>query len=229
MNLYRRPPQWVFWVRRAAVLGVLVVLLMGIVALVSRCGGEEPEPPAQVGQSRPVELRIPAIGLDAEVEREDCRVKDGALNPRSMSKACAYTSPDKPYELPGPGAGDLAVIAGHTGAGVPGVFDALYDSGADASRVSVGDVLYLRTEDSRAAGAWLKYEATDVHAPQKAGLADDASIWGTGPMPGRLLTISCIQPPNLLADAVRNAVVGWQFVTVVPEAEMLADATVTNV
>ncbi|MCG7278925.1 hypothetical protein MHJ95_08005 [Corynebacterium imitans] len=229
MNLDRRPPQWVFWVRRAAVLGVLVVLLMGIVALVSRCGGEEPEPPAHVGQSRPVELRIPAIGLDVMFEAEDCRVKDGALNPRSMTKACAYTSPDKPYELPGPDAGDLAVIAGHTGAGVPGVFDALYDSSAGASRVAVGDVLYLRTEDSRAAGAWLKYEATDVHAPQKAGLADDDSIWGTGPMPGRLLTISCIQPPNLLADSVRNAVVGWQFVAVVPEAEMLTDATVTNV
>lgn len=226
MNLDRRPPQWVFWVRRAAVLGVLVVLLMGVVALVSRCGGGEPELPARVGQSRPVELRIPAIGLDAEFEPEDCRVKDGALNPRSMTKACAYTSPDKPYELPGPDAGDLTVVAGHTGAGVPGVFDALYDSGADASRVSVGDTLYLRTEDS--ADAWLKYEATDVHAPQKAGLADDASIWGTGPMPGRLLTISCIQPPNLLADAMRNAVVGWQFVAVVPEAEMLADATVTN-
>ncbi|OFP35418.1 hypothetical protein [Corynebacterium sp. HMSC071B10] len=227
MNLDRRPPQWVFWVRRAAVLGVLVVLLMGIAALVSRCGGEEPEPSAHVGQSRPVELRIPAIGLDAEFEAEDCRVKGGALNPRSMTKACAYTSPDKPYELPGPGAGDLTVIAGHTGAGVPGVFDALYDSGADVSRVSVGDTLYLRTEDS--ADAWLKYEATDVHAPQKAGLAGDASIWGTGPMPGRLLTISCIQPPNLLADAVRNAVVGWQFVAVVPEAELLNDATVTNV
>lgn len=221
MNLHRRPPQWVFWVRRAAVLGVLVVLLMGIAALLSRCGGEEPEPPAHVGQSRPVELRIPTIGLDAEVEPEDCRVKDGALNPRSMTKACAYTSPDKPYELPGPDAGDLAVIAGHTGAGVPGVFDALYDGGADESRVAVGDVLYVRTEDSRAAGAWLKYEATDVHAPQKAGLKDDPEIWGTGPMPGRLLTISCIQPPNLLADAVRNAVVGWQFVAVVPENEVL--------
>ncbi|SNV83307.1 Uncharacterised protein [Corynebacterium imitans] len=227
MNLDRRPPQWVFWVRRAAVLGVLVVLLMGVVALVSRCGGGEPELPAHVGQSRPVELRIPAIGLEAEFEPEDCRVKDGALNPRSMTKACAYTSPDKPYELPGPDTGDLTVVAGHTGAGVPGVFDALYDSGADASRVSVGDTLYLRTEDS--ADAWLKYEATDVHAPQKAGLADDASIWGTGPMPGRLLTISCIQPSNLLADAVRNAVVGWQFVAIVPEAELLDDATVTNV
>ena len=91
MNLDRRPPQWVFWVRRAAVLGVLVVVLMGIVALVSRCGGNEPEPPAQVGQSRPVELRIPAIGLDAEFETGDCRVKDGALNPRAMTKACVYT------------------------------------------------------------------------------------------------------------------------------------------
>lgn len=220
MSFDRRPPQWVFWVRRVAVLAILTVLLLGVAAVVSRCGGEEPAPQAHVGQSRPVELRIPAIGLDAEVEPEDCRVKDGALNPRSMGKACAYTSPDKPYELPGPGAGDLAVIAGHTGAGVSGVFDALYDGGADESRVAVGDVLFLRTEDSRAAGAWLKYEATDVHAPQKAGLKDDPAIWGTGPMPGRLLTISCIQPPNVLAASVRNAVVGWQFVAVVPEAEV---------
>lgn len=30
-------------------------------------------------------------------------------------------------------------------------------------------------------------------------------------MPGRLLTISCIQPANPLAAAVRNAVVGWQY------------------
>ena len=30
-------------------------------------------------------------------------------------------------------------------------------------------------------------------------------------MPGRLLTISCIQPANPLKAAVRNAVVGWQF------------------
>ncbi|WP_241807368.1 hypothetical protein [Corynebacterium diphtheriae] len=30
-------------------------------------------------------------------------------------------------------------------------------------------------------------------------------------MPGRLLTISCIQPANLLEAAVKNAVVGWQY------------------
>ena len=30
-------------------------------------------------------------------------------------------------------------------------------------------------------------------------------------MPGRLLTISCVQPSNLLANSVRNAVVGWQL------------------
>ena len=216
----RRPrrPQWVYWVRRAMVLAMLVAVLVLPVALLSRCGGGEPGEAGPIGQSRPVEMVVPQIGLRAEFEEGDCRVKDGAINPASMGKACAYTAEGKPYQLPGPGAGDLVVVAGHTGAAVHGVFDGLYDARANAHNVREGDTLYLRTQDSRAAGKWLEYRATDLHNPKKEGLADDASVWGTEPMPGRLLTISCIQPVNPLAAAVRNAVVGWQFAGVVDDA-----------
>ena len=100
------------------------------------------------------------------------------------------------------------VIAGHTGSGVEAVFDKLYDGSADHHTVRAGDVLYLRTEAS--GEAWLKYTATDFHDPVKASLSSDTSIWGDGPTPGRLLTISCIQPP-FYQQSVRNAVVGWQF------------------
>ena len=126
-----------------------------------------------------------------------------------MNKACTYTADDRPYSLPGTTAQDIVVIAGHTGAGVPGVFNNLYDGSANEHKVHLGDKLYVRTANS--GQNWLIYTATDLHDPDKQGLSDDASIWGDGPMPGRLLTISCIQPANPLEPAVRNAVVGWQY------------------
>lgn len=159
--------------------------------------------------SAAVEMFIPAIEVHAEFEDGSCRVKDGALNPETMTKACTYTAADRPYSLPGTNAPDITVIAGHTGAGVPGVFNNLYDGGANKHKVTLRDKLYLRTANS--GDNWLVYSATDMHDPVKEGLAEDTTIWGEGPMPGRLLTISCIQPLNLLEASVRNAVVGWQF------------------
>ncbi|MBX4298587.1 hypothetical protein K4H04_22790, partial [Mycobacterium tuberculosis] len=91
-------------------------------------------------------------------------------------------------------------------AGVSAVFNQLYDGKAQHHNVAPGDSLFMRTEAS--GGDWLKYTATDLHEPDKGALADTPEIWGTGPMPGRLLTISCIQPANPLAGSVRNAVVG---------------------
>lgn len=167
-----------------------------------------------------LEMFIPAIDVHAEFEEGSCRVKDGAINPETMTKACTYTAADRPYSLPGTNAPDISVIAGHTGAGVPGVFNNLYDGGANEHKVALGDKLYLRTANS--GNNWLVYTATDMHDPVKEGLAEDSSIWGEGEMPGRLLTISCIQPLNLLEASVRNAVVGWQYegvTTVTPPAE----------
>lgn len=163
--------------------------------------------------SKAVSMYIPAIDLVAEFEDQPCRVKDGAIDPGTMKEACTFTSESKPYTLPGTNSEDLTVIAGHTGGGVPAVFNDLYDGGADKHLIKEGDLLYVRTENS--GSTWIVYRATDLHAPEKTGLPDSEEIWGTGPMPGRLLTISCVQPANPLAASVRNAVVGWQYEGVV--------------
>ncbi|QPK83018.1 hypothetical protein G7Y29_09260 [Corynebacterium qintianiae] len=207
--------------RRAAALILLAVVVLAAAGLCSRPEpAPEPAPapapsevPETIPQSRPVVLEVPRIGLRAEFEPGDCRVKDGAINPATMRLACAFTAPDRPYELPGTHASDVVVTAGHTGAGVPGVFDSLYDARSNAHTVTLGDALYMRTEAS--GERWLKYVATDLHDPTKDALAEDPAVWGTGATPGRLLTISCIQP--LLSDSVRNAVVGWQFEGVVDD------------
>ena len=164
---------------------------------------------ASIAQGRPVEMVVPVLGLRAGFEGADCRVVDGKIDPKSMDKACALTGEGYPYELPGTNAGDIVVVAGHTGAGVDAVFNKLYDGKTERHTVAEGDTLFVRTETS--GDDWLKYTATDLHDPDKGALASNTEIWGTGPMPGRLLTISCIQPANLLADSVRNAVVGWQL------------------
>lgn len=207
-----------FWIRRAVALALLVLF---IVAIARACSGPEPAPapepattttqaaPTHIDQSRPVEMRIPAVGLTARFETKDCRVVDGAIDPGGLSKACIYTAADKPYELPGSDARDVVVIAGHAAAGVPAVFDKLYNPADEAHTLSPGDTLYLRTEAS--GDAWLTYEVTDLHDPHKTDLARDNAIWGSEPTPGRLLTISCVQPANPFEDSVRNAVIGWQF------------------
>lgn len=211
--------------RGRSVIGPLVVVTLLALVYLWWTGNDQPadepapEPPAAespapqqqapfIADSRPLEMYIPAIGLVADFEPNDCRAHDGTIDPATLDLACAYTSPDRPYALPGSQAEDIVVIAGHTGSGVEAVFDKLYDGSADHHTVRAGDVLYLRTEAS--GEAWLKYTATDFHDPVKASLSSDSSIWGDGPTPGRLLTISCIQPP-FYQQSVRNAVVGWQF------------------
>ena len=206
--------------RGLALAAILAVAVLGIAAAVGlTTGPESPTPPpttevaaepaAVIEPSPAVEISIPSIDVRAGFEDGSCRVKDDKINPDSMREACTYTAEGKPYALPGTDSPDIVVIAGHTGAGVPAVFNNLYDGRANEHKVSIGDKLYLRTENS--GDEWLVYTATDLHDPSKDGLEQDSSIWGEGPMPGRLLTISCIQPANLLAAAVRNAVVGWQF------------------
>lgn len=222
-------PQWVYHARRLGALALLILLIAVPVRCATRDDDPVPETPtaetsageetsapevrrqaeSSIPASRPVELVVPVIGLRAGFEEGDCRVVGGAIDPRSMDKACAYTAEDRPYSLPGTDADDIVVVAGHTGAGVNAVFNKLYDGSASRHTVAVGDTLFIRTEDS--GEDWLEYVATDLHDPDKNALAGDPAIWGDGPMPGRLLTISCIQPANLLADSVRNAVVGWQL------------------
>ena len=228
-----RHPVW------ATFLALLIALAVAVAALWAMRGfpggggqapvGAPPPPPAAeapvpdiyIEPSRPVEIAIPAIGLRAGFEDTDCRVVDGNIDPATLDLACAYTAPDRPYSLPGTDSPDIVVIAGHTGAGVEAVFNQLYDGHANHHRVHTGDALYLRTQAS--GGAWLKYVATDLHEPQKELLSGDAAVWGTGATPGRLLTISCIQPP-MYAPSIRNAVVGWQFDSVVTDSGLSASS-----
>lgn len=170
---------------------------------------------AHIDPSAALEMYIPSVELVAGFEPDSCRVREGAIDPATLDKACTYTAEDRPYTLPGTNTDDITVIAGHSGAGVSAVFDSLYDGPASQHTVKVGDRMYLRTEAS--GSQWLVYRVTDLHEPKKEGLAHDPAIWGEGPMPGRLLTISCIQPANPLASAVQNAVIGWQYEGVVDE------------
>lgn len=222
--IFAIPPRMRLYI---AIALLITIILATITAVVSLGGGDNQAseeaatsttaPPAPldvtVNPSRPVEMYIPSIDLRADFEAENCAVTDGAIDPDTMSEACTYTSDDRPYSQPGTDASDIVVIAGHTGAGVPAVFNDLYDGTADEHQVAVGDELFIRTEES--GDLWLVYEATDLHEPEKSGLSQSAEIWGTSATPGRLLTISCIQPPNLLQAAVKNAVVGWQYSRVV--------------
>lgn len=209
---------------RGCVVGPLVVVTLVALVYLWWAGADEPAPapappaaeapapaPQQeapyIADGRPLEMYIPAIGLVAGFEQESCRLVDGLINPATLDLACAYTAPDRPYRLPGSNAEDIVVIAGHAGAGTDAVFDPLYNPDADHHNVRVGDVMYIRTETS--GEQWLKYVVSDLHSPEKRSLSQDVSIWGEGATPGRLLTISCIQPA--FAPSVRNAVVGWQF------------------
>ena len=231
---FKRQPKWVYTMRRTV--AVLLILFL-IVGFIRACvpsehdremkawkeqANQAVEQPMDVADedippSRPVEMRIPGLDLTAKFEDGDCRFKDGAIDPDSLSEACAFTAADKPYALPGTTSEDIVVIAGHAAAGVPAVFDKLYDVKEQRHTVKTGDTMYLKTKES--GDRWLKYQATDLHEPDKKGLSQSAEIWGNVPMPGRLLTISCIQPANPFEDAVRNAVIGWQLQGVADQPE----------
>lgn len=219
--IFAIPPRMRLYIAIALLVVQIVSITAVIVSSTDNKSAEEPvatsASPAPldvtVEPSRPVEMYIPGIDLHAEFESNDCATSDGAIDPDTMSEACVYTADDRPYSLPGTDASDIVVIAGHTGAGVPAVFNDLYNGSAEEHQVSIGDEMFIRTQES--GDLWLVYEATDMHEPEKSGLSQSEEIWGTSATPGRLLTISCIQPPNLLKAAVKNAVVGWQYDRVV--------------
>ena len=58
------------------------------------------------------------------------------------------TAEDRPYSLLGTNAPDIVAVAGHAAAGVPTIFDKLYDPCNERHTVNIGDALYVRTEES---------------------------------------------------------------------------------
>lgn len=129
--IFAIPPRMRLYI---AIALLIVIILAAITAVVSR-GGDYDEASEEavistsaspaplditVKPSRPVEMYIPSIDLRADFEAENCAVTDGAIDPDTMSEACTYTSDDRPYSQPGTDASDIVVIAGHTGASMPG-------------------------------------------------------------------------------------------------------------
>ena len=108
---------------------------------------------------------ILAIDVPAQFAAGACRVVDGAIDPDNMDKVYTYTAEDRPYFLPGTNADDIVVIAEQTGAGVPAVFNNLYDGSTNKHKIAIGDKAYVRTRNS--VQNWLIYTATDLHDPSK--------------------------------------------------------------
>lgn len=169
---------------------------------------------ASVPPSRPREIYFPRFGVTVPVAGAPCPVVNGLLDPdrTAYGVACFYTAGDKPYTLPASATKDVTVLAGHTYRFGQAAFNVLYDWKAQTFAASAGDELWLRTEAS--GDQWLVYRAVAFHTPPKSGLATDASVWGTGPLPSRLLTIGCLQPTDLKKAATQNVVVAWDFARV---------------
>lgn len=168
---------------------------------------------APIPASRPVELFLPKANARIGLAEQPCPVVDGMLDPdhSDYTLACYYTAPDKPYTLPASSTPDLTVIAGHTRPRSPAAFNVLYDAHQQRFTVAEGDELWVRTQAS--GQRWLRYRAVSFHTPLKhGGLANDASIWGTGPLPNRLLTIGCLRPSDPQVESSRNIVVVWDKV-----------------
>ncbi len=181
-----------------------------------------PAPAVHVPSGRPTELVIPSIGLRARIHAQSCPLVDGALKPATLAEACYYTAADKPYQLPGSSTSDLSVLAGHTWRTGEAVFNALYDWRTQTFRVQVGDELWLRTDAS--GDQLLVYRAVQTYTPAKGdgpdSLMRSTQVWGADgeTLPGRLLTIACLQPEDLAVKSSRNIVIAWQYAGTRPAA-----------
>ena len=172
----------------------------------------------EIAPSIPVRMRVPSVGLDATILSVACPLDaNGDLHPATLGEACYYTTPDKPYELPGTTTHDVSVLAGHTCRWCgDAVFNPLYDWQNQQFRVKIGDELWLKTEKS--GEQWLVYRAIATYTPKKGSgtgsLRESTEIWGAAPKPNRLLTIGCLQPNDGAPASSENIVIEWEFADV---------------
>lgn len=164
------------------------------------------QPAQTVEVSKPLEFAFPSVGTRGTFSPEPCRFEDGRILPPVPGEACIYIADDRPYALPGTDAHDIVVLAGSE------VFASLYNADQKAQTIIPGDELYLRTEVS--GDNWLKYQAVDLHDASAGNLGGAPEIWGEGPVPGRLLTITVV-PGDPAASPDNGApIIGWQLMGV---------------
>lgn len=88
------------------------------------------------------------------------------------------------------------------------------DEGCDIDERAAQGRLDIAKVDASGAllpGASIEGWSCTFWGNEPAGLAQDSSIWGTGPVPGRLLTIGCLQPADRTQRSSQNVVVVWSF------------------
>lgn len=170
-------------------------------------------PPIVIPGSRPVELYFPAFGVHILMDSAPCPVDSAGLyepSQQTPQNACYIKDAQHPFVFPATNAADLSVILGHTWQQGNAAFNLLYDWRAQHFSVKAGDELEVRTEASGA--RWLVYKAVQFYTPEKTGpngLQHDTAVWGTAPEPNTLVTVGCLQPPQVGVETTQNVVIKW--------------------
>ena len=147
---------------------------------------EPPAPPATALETGPA-LRIPGIGLDADLHAEGLR--DGRINPPAGT-VMWFTG----YDRVAPGEVGTAVIAGHVVAsGRADVFNRL-------SEVAVGDEVQVVGDDGVETFRVVRAGVVD-----KDELTVDQTVWGANSSVRRLAIITCDDAYGFRDDGHRVA------------------------
>lgn len=147
---------------------------------------EPPAPPATALETGPA-LRIPGIGLDADLHAEGLR--DGRINPPAGT-VMWFTG----YDRVAPGEVGTAVIAGHVVAsGRADVFNRL-------SQVAVGDEVQVVGDDGVETFRVVRAGVVD-----KDELTVDQTVWGANSSVRRLAIITCDDAYGFRDDGHRVA------------------------
>lgn len=164
-----------------------------------------------VPAGRPLMLYFPKLKTSVRLDDKSCpQNEDGLFDPdrTNLMAACYVHNPSYVYEFPGTNAKDVAVFYGHTWREGEAAFNLLYDWERQRFNFQRGDEVWVRTVTS--GKQWLVYRAENFFTPFKHGrtsLVNDETIWGAAPMPGKLITVGCLQP----LSSNRNVVIRWQF------------------
>ncbi|MDO5502730.1 MAG: class F sortase [Actinomycetia bacterium] len=133
-------------------------------------------------------LRIPGIGLDAELHAEGLR--GGKINPPAGT-VMWYTGHDRVA----PGEVGTSVIAGHV------VANGRPDAFAQLAQVREGDTV----EVTDAAGESSTYEVVRAEVVDKDDLTMDAHVWGPNSSVRRLAIVTCDDAFGFRSDGHRAA------------------------
>ncbi|WP_202565841.1 class F sortase [Agreia sp. COWG] len=140
-------------------------------------GGVAPQPVA----GQPLRIRIPAVGLDAEVRAMGVP-ESRELDPPGPYRA--YWISD--FGVAGAASTNTTYIAGHTYRDGSAVFNPLLDVPQSAGAVSAGESIVVTTP-----GGDASYTITSTELYDKSSIEQQTELWQQ--VPGRLVVVTCFQ------------------------------------